>query len=112
MRAKTDTGPTEQNQPKSQEIANLFTLMKHVSSPDTLTHFEQTYNDCSIRYGDMKKQLAEDVILFCNPIRERINELSKDEIYLEKVARNGAEKARESGRKTLSEVRGIIGFRK
>jgi tryptophanyl-tRNA synthetase len=111
MRAKTDTGPTEQNQPKSQEIVNLFTLMKYVSSADTLTHFEQTYNNCSIRYGDMKKQLAEDIIVFCTPIRERINELSKDEVYLEKIIKIGTEKARESGRKTLSEVREIIGFR-
>jgi tryptophanyl-tRNA synthetase len=60
----------------------------------------------------MKKQLAEDVVLFCNPIRERTDELSKDKDYLEKVMRNGAEKARESGQKTLSEVREIIGFRK
>jgi tryptophanyl-tRNA synthetase len=112
MKAKTDTGPTQQNQPQSQEIINLFTLMKYVSSPDTLAHFEQAYNDCSIRYGDMKKQLAEDVILFCTPIRERINELSKDDVYLEKIMKNGAEKARESGKKTLSEVREIIGFRK
>jgi tryptophanyl-tRNA synthetase len=112
MRAKTDAGPTEQNQPKPQEITNLFALMKYISSADTLTHFEQTYNDCSIRYGDMKKQLAEDIILFCTPIRARIDELSKNDAYLEKVMQIGAEKARESGRKTLSEVRKIIGFRK
>ncbi len=112
MRAKTDAGPTEQNQPRSQEIINLFTLMKYVSSPETLMHFENTYNDCSIRYGDMKKQLAEDIILFCGPIQERIKELSNDDAYLQKVMRNGAEKARASGGKTLSEVREIIGFRK
>ena len=108
MRAKTDTGPTQQNQPKSQEIINLFTLMKHVSSVETITFFEQAYNDCSIRYGDMKKQLAEDIIKFCEPVRERINELSKDDNYLEKVMRNGAEKAHESAKKTIAEVRKII----
>jgi len=112
MRAKTDAGPTEQNQPQSQEITNLFTLMKYVSSAETVTHFEQAYNDCSIRYGDMKKQLAEDIVLFCTPIRERINELSKDDAYLKKVMQAGAEKARASGKKTLSEVREIIGFKK
>ena len=111
MRAKTDAGPTEENQPKSQEIINLFTLMKHVSPPDAYAFFEHAYNNCSIRYGDLKKQLAADVIQFCTPIRERINELAKDEAYLEKVMRNGAEKARASGAKTLSEVRQIIGFK-
>jgi tryptophanyl-tRNA synthetase len=112
MRAKTDEGPTQENQPKSQEITNLFTLMKHVSLPETCTHFEQAYNDCSIRYGDMKKQLAEDVISFCEPIRERIIELSENDIYLEKVMRLGAGKARASGGKTLSDVRQIIGFKR
>ena len=111
MRAKTDTGPTEENQPKTQEITNLFTLMKHVSSGETLTDFEHAYNNCSIRYGDMKKQLAEDIIKFCDPIRERINELSKDNDYLEKVMKNGAEKARANASKTLAEVRKIIGMR-
>ncbi|MDR2146980.1 MAG: tryptophan--tRNA ligase [Tannerella sp.] len=112
MKAKTDEGPTQENQPKSQEIINLFTLMGHVSSPDTIAHFEQAYSNCSIRYGDLKKQLAEDVIAFCTPIRERINELAGDVDYLEKVMRTGAEKARASGGKVLSDVREIIGFKR
>ena len=112
MKAKTDEGPTCENQPKSQEIINLFTLMKHVSQPETVAHFEQAYNDCSIRYGDMKKQLAEDVVLFCEPIRERINMLAEDNAYLDKVMQTGAEKARASGGKVLSDVRQIIGFKR
>ena len=111
MKAKTDEGPTQENQPKSQEIINLFTLMKHVSVSETVEHFEQAYIDCSIRYGDLKKQLAEDVISFCEPIRERINELADNDTYLQKVIRNGAEKARVSGGKILSDVRQIIGFK-
>jgi tryptophanyl-tRNA synthetase len=112
MQAKTDAGPTIENQPKSQEIINLFTLMKYVSSPDTFDYFEQAYNNCSIRYGEMKKQLAEDIIHFCEPVRLRINDLSDNTAYLEKVMRNGAEKARSNGGKTIAEVREIIGFRK
>jgi len=111
MKAKTDTGPTTENQQKPQEIENLFTILKHVSSSDTYQHFDTLYNNCSIRYGDFKKQLAEDVVNFCTPIRERILDLAKNDAYLDKVMREGAEKARTSGRKTLSEVREIIGFR-
>ncbi|MBA2407523.1 MAG: tryptophan--tRNA ligase, partial [Chitinophagales bacterium] len=54
MRAVTDSGPVEPNQPKPDAIENIFTLMKLVSEPDTLEHFESTYNKCTIRYGDMK----------------------------------------------------------
>ncbi|MCK9343787.1 MAG: tryptophan--tRNA ligase, partial [Massilibacteroides sp.] len=56
-------------------------------------------------------QLAEDINIFCSPIRERINDLSAQPEYLEKVARMGAEKARESAAKTLKEVRKAVGFR-
>lgn len=110
MRAKTDQGPTMENQAKSQEIENLFTIMRHVSSPDTYCHFDDAYNHCQIRYGEMKKQLAEDIIRFCQPIREKILELSQQNEYLEKVMGAGAEKARANARKTLKDVREIIGF--
>lgn len=112
MRAVTDEGPKEMNQQKPEVIKNLFTIMEVVSSPDVVKHFDEAYNNCSIRYGDMKKQLAEDIILFTNPIRERIEGIYQDNEYLSKVARQGAEKARASASRTLNEVRKIIGFRK
>ena len=111
MRAVTDAGPTEPNSPKPEPIENLFTLMEIVSSEEVYKHFNDCYNDCTIRYGDMKKQLAEDICTFSTPIRERILEISADEAYLRRVASIGAEKARESAAKTLEEVRQIIGFR-
>jgi tryptophanyl-tRNA synthetase len=112
MRAVTDAGPTEMHQTKPEVIQNLFTLMEVVSAPEVVSHFDNAYSDCSIRYGDLKKQLAEDIINFTNPIRTRIEEIAKDNAYLSKVAKNGAEKARESASKTLEEVRKIIGFRR
>ncbi len=111
MRAKTDSGPTEMNQQKPEEIENLFTLMKVVSKPDTVEYFNDLYNRCEIRYGDMKKQLAEDMVNFVEPFRQRILELSADEAYLTRIMNQGKEKARESARKTIDEVRKVIGYR-
>lgn len=111
MKAVSDSGPTEPNQPKPDAIQNLFTLMEVVSSPETLDFFNEKYNTCQIRYGDMKKQLTQDMIQFTAPFREKINEIAADEAYLKKVVNTGAEKARESAAKTVREVRQIIGFR-
>ena len=111
MRAKTDSGPTEMNQQKPEEIENLFTLMKVVSKPDTVEYFNDLYNRCEIRYGDMKKQLAEDMVNFVEPFRQRILKLSADEAYLTRIMNQGKEKARESARKTIDEVRKVIGYR-
>ena len=111
MRAKTDSGPTEMNQQKPVEIENLFTLMKVVSTPDTVAYFDDLYNRCQIRYGDMKKQLAEDMEKFVAPFRERIAQYSADEGLLRRIMDQGKEKARESARKTIDEVRHVIGYR-
>ena len=111
MRAVTDAGPTETNSEKPEPIQNLFTLMEIVSTPEVYQHFDGLYNDCAIRYGDMKKQLAADINAFCAPIRERILDIQGNKELLSRVARIGAEKARESASKTIDEVRHIIGFR-
>ena len=110
MRAVTDSGPTEPNQVKPEAINNLFLLMSLVSKQETYQFFSDNYDACTIRYGDMKKQLAEDMILFTAPIRERIKELQADETYLKKVMEMGGEKARISASQTLKDVREIIGF--
>jgi tryptophanyl-tRNA synthetase len=112
MRAVSDAGPTVPNSPKTEAVQNLFTLLKIVSTPEVVAQFDAAYNDCSIRYGDLKKQLAEDIVAFTSPIRDSIEQILKDDAYLAKVARMGAEKARESAQKTLEEVKQLIGFRK
>ena len=111
MRAVTDSGPVEPHQVKPEAIENLFDLLKLVSKKDTLDYFEDQYNQCSIRYGDLKKQLAEDMILFTAPFRDRIKSLLSDDAYLKKVSSEGRDKARESAAKTIAEVRNIIGFK-
>lgn len=112
MRAVTDEGPKEPNTPVSEPIRNLFTLMELVSAPDTVEHFRKAYADCSIRYGDMKKQLAEDILAVTLPIRERILEIRNDDAYLSRVLAQGAERAREYTSKTLADVRHIMGIRR
>lgn len=111
MKAVTDSGPTEPNQPKPQAIDNIFNLMKALSDKETLTFYEEKYNTCQIRYGDMKKQLAEDIIIFTEPLREKIKEIAADGDYLRKVVKLGRDKAHESAARTIKEVREIIGFR-
>jgi tryptophanyl-tRNA synthetase len=111
MRAKTDAGPTQENQTRPEEINNLFALMEVVSKKETIDFFIGQYSTMKIRYGDMKKQLAEDMIAFTSPLREKIIELNKDEDYIHKVAKQGAEKARSSAEATLTETRRVIGFR-
>jgi tryptophanyl-tRNA synthetase len=109
-RAVTDSGPTEPNSPVSEPVQNLFDLMAAVSDPETLRFFRQAYADCSIRYGDLKKQLAEDMIKFASPIRERILELEQKPQWVKEIRQAGKEKARKAAKETLQGVRDIIGL--
>jgi tryptophanyl-tRNA synthetase len=110
MKAKTDAGPTEPNSAKPDYIESIFLLMKLVSSEEVINKFEADYNGCTIRYGDMKKQLAEDMVKFISPIREKAESIRTDEKYLKEVMEKGAEKARKSAKATIGLVRQAIGL--
>jgi tryptophanyl-tRNA synthetase len=110
MKAKTDSGPTEPNSEMPDYISNLFFIMELVSGTETAGKYRDDFNNASIRYGDMKKQLAEDMVRFVAPIRERAEEIRKDEPYLKKIMEDGAAKARESAGKTIREARRMIGL--
>jgi tryptophanyl-tRNA synthetase len=110
MKAKTDTGPTEHNSVMPDYIQNLFLLMHLSSKPEIVDIYRSAYNNCTIRYGDMKKQLAEDMANFVAPIREKAAELQKDETAIKKILKEGAEKARASASKTIEGARKLIGI--
>jgi tryptophanyl-tRNA synthetase len=109
--ALTDNGPTGSHTPKPECIEHLFTILRAVSTPEVTAHYDQLWENGETRwYGRMKQQLAEDIIRVTTPIRERILLIQDDSAYLRRVTTEGAEKARESARKTLRDVREILGF--
>ncbi len=110
-KAKTDGGPKVPGAPKPEYIENLFTLLKLVSAPEVIQHYETAYQNCSIRYGDMKKQLAQDMIGFIGPIRDKARELQNDTAYLEKIVQWGGERARQSAFETVREVKKLMGLK-
>lgn len=114
MKAVTSTveGPSEPGSEKPQAIQNLFELMNLVCQKDVIEHFEKSYYDGTIRFGDLKKQLAEDMVSFVSPISQRIQEALDNPELVAGAARRGAEKASESADKTILEVREIIGIKK
>ncbi len=110
MKTKTDSGPVSSDSYKPDYIENIFGLMKLVSSTEVINKFEEDYNNCSIRYGDMKKQLGEDMVKFITPIREKAMSIRNDTKYLKEVMEKGAEKARKSAKITMELVRQAMGL--
>ena len=111
MKAKTDAGPTAPETPKPDYIENLFQLMRLVSAEDVVKSFDEDYDQCRIRYGDMKKQLGEDMVKFVTPIREKAEFIRTNPTYLKEVMEKGAAKARKSAEETMQIVREAMGLK-
>jgi tryptophanyl-tRNA synthetase len=108
MKAKTESG-SGGDMPDS--IANLFQLLRLVAEPDVVEKFEADYAAGTIRYGDMKKVLAEGMVAFIGPIRMRAEAIQNDDAYLRRVMEQGAAKARASAQVTMRLAQEAIGLK-
>ena len=111
MRAVTDSGPTSPNSEMSESVKNLFTILKIVSNTDSVNYFTETYNNCTIRYGDLKKHIAEEICKITLPIKEKYDQIYTNDAYLKSVVKRGTDLARESAQATMKEVKKAVGFR-
>lgn len=109
-KAKTDVLPSVPNSPKPETIQNLFLLMQLVSEQEVIDKFEKDFNELTIRYGDLKDQIAEDMIRFIAPIREKAKSIYNDTDYLKQVMAKGAAQARESAHATLELAKRAMGL--
>lgn len=111
MKAKTDSGPAEKNSEMPDYIQNIFGLMRLVSEESAVQKFTDDFNNASIRYGDLKKLLAEDMVNFIAPIRQKAEAIYNDKQFLKNVIEEGAAKARKSAQQTMEEARQLMGLK-
>ena len=108
MSIVTDSTPVEQ--PKDYENCNVFALLKLVASPDELKQWESKYKAGGMGYGDVKKRLAELMIDYFKPYREKRTELENNIDDVKQTLANGAERAKTVAHKTLQKVRKAVGL--
>lgn len=88
-------------------VSNLM----QIYSVATGSTFEQIQQEFAGKgYGDFKVKVGEAVVEMLRPIREEAERILADKAYLEKVYREGAEKASYAARKTLRKVYKKVGF--
>ena len=106
--AVTDSGSEVKREGEGKEgIANLIEILSVARGVD-MDSIEKEFDGSG--YGDFKGAVAEAVVEFLAPVRERYEELRPDEDALESALEAGAEKAREIASETLAEVRSAIGI--
>ncbi|MFW3169929.1 tryptophan--tRNA ligase [Geodermatophilus sp. CPCC 206100] len=106
--AVTDTGREIVADPVAKPgITNLLTIHSALSG-ESIAQLEERF--AGHGYGDLKKELAEVVVDFVTPVRERTQELLDDQAELERVLAAGAARAREVAAGTVAAVYDRVGF--
>ena len=105
--AVTDSGSEVKRGEGKEGIANLIQILA-VARGSSEEEVEREFEGSG--YGDFKGAVAEAVVDFLAPVRERYEELRPDEAALEQALEAGAEKARALASPTLAEVRSAIGI--
>jgi tryptophanyl-tRNA synthetase len=96
------------DEPKDPEQCNVFALHKHFSSDD-LADIEKRYREGGLGYKESKEILADNLIAFVTPLRERRAELAKDEDQVKQVLATGLERAQAVASEKMREVRKRVG---
>jgi len=109
MRIVTDSTPVEK--PKDPDKCNVFALLKLVASTDELAEWENRYRSGGMGYSEVKKRLAESMIDYFKPFREKRTELENNVDYVKKVLAAGAERAKSVAAATLAKARDAVGLR-
>lgn len=95
---------------KDPSTCNIFMLYKLFASDDQIKEMEQKYLAGGYGYGHAKQALFEILIEYFRPFRKRRDELLNDLGQVEKILRDGAERANAAAAKTMDEVKKAIGL--
>ena len=109
--AKIVTNSLEPGEPKETENCTVFNLFSHFASRQEQEEFKAAYKE-GISWGDAKNKLFEAVNSELSPIRERFNELSKDNNLVNDLLDAGAKKVKPLAQDMLGEVRDLVGISK
>jgi tryptophanyl-tRNA synthetase len=108
MSIVTDSTPMEE--PKDPDKCNVFALLKLVASGDELVEWKNRYHNGGMGYSEAKKRLAELIIEYFNPYRQKREQLENDTDYVKKILASGAERAKAVASETLAKARKAVGL--
>jgi len=114
IRKRLASCPTDSGQgeliPSSGGVANLLTFVELFQGVERKKAYEADYVSNGLRYGDLKAELAQAIFDSLASIRAKRLELEKNQEYVDKIIKEGAQKARVIASATLAETKAKMGF--
>lgn len=93
---------------KNPDESNIFNIYKVLATGEDIEIFRKKFEDGGVGYGDLKKELAEKIISFVSPMREKRNKITDE--YVFEVLKAGALKAKKIAKDKMQEVREKCGL--
>jgi len=110
MAMATDSTPLEE--PKDPDSTPVYAWYKHVASPEAAAEMAAKLRAGGYGWGHAKKELVQAFLEHFAPYRARRDELAKDDAQVDRILKDGAEKARAIMQPTLEAVRKAVGVRR
>ena len=107
MRATTDSNPAVDFETAGPGVLNLLAIYQAFSGTG---NDEMKQRFTGLRYGDLKKQVAEMVIAHIEPFQQRYRQITSDPGYLAGVLREGAERVEPIANATVKLVKERMGL--
>jgi len=107
---KIVTDSTHVESPKDPDKCNVFALLKLFASPEETKQWDERYRKGGMGYGEAKKRLAELIVEYFKPYRQKRAELESNHDYVKQMLAKGAQRARAIASKTLAEARKAVGL--
>lgn len=108
MSAVTDMGPDTTEMSKG--VKNLFDLLNLFGDQKNVQKFQTAYDQKTLKYSELKTELAGSIIKILKPIQDKKARLIKEKVKVKKILVDGAKKARTVAQKTLKEVKQKMGL--
>jgi tryptophanyl-tRNA synthetase len=111
MGAKTDPARVRKTDPGTPEKCNIYSWHKIFSTEEELKYCYEGCKNASIGCVECKKIVYKHIIDLIAPIREKKEEILKDENYVKDVLEEGAKKCKAIAERTMEEVKEVLGLK-
>lgn len=109
MSAVTDSG-TDQGEEMSPGVANLFSLLRAAEAMDVHDELMEDYRKSNLQYGRLKQVVADRIIDYTQPVRDRRKELNAHRNEVKTQIKQSGKRIREVAIQRLKEVKDIAGL--
>ena len=109
-KAKTDTLPLPstieelEKRPEAKNLIGIYSSLMNNTFQKSIDEF------AGKNFSEFKEKLSDVVVNEINPISLKIKELLNDKVFLEKILKDGYEKANEIASKKIKKIHEILGF--